>query len=810
MIYKGYKLDPFQETAIAAIENKHTVIVAAPTGAGKTVIAEYAIEKYLQEGRRIIYTAPIKALSNQKYRDFTADYGEAIGIVTGDVSINPQAPVLIMTTEIFRNVIFDDPRRLQDVEYVIFDEIHFINDIQRGTVWEESIIFAPSSINFLCLSATIPNLEEFAEWMRTVRPQTTVEVVNETQRPVPLEHQLYLHGYGLGDVKRLEKVVDSLSRRNKRPASPPRREEEMQDDATCREIGDLIAHLTTAGQLPCLYFCFSRRACEEKALANKDRLFLTPAERQEILQLYDNLCERFSLTHDRRAELVRELVGQGVAFHHAGLLPTLKEVIERLFTSGLLKLLFTTETFAVGVNMPACTVVFDSLEKFDGMDFRYLKTREYHQMAGRAGRRGIDPKGYVYARVDPRFCDPAEIKRILSGDVEPIESQFNLSYSSLLNLYHTYADLLFDVCEVSFSNFQNQRRLQEMEKEQAAEVERGKKLPAVDCFRKVPEKISEYLTLRDQILQERQALQEARQALRQQSRNRSRKVECQRYLTALERGLQRLESRLERSLCHGCERYRQCARRQRQLRDHIRSLALMNKRIEMAKNFQQHQMRQRLQLLQEFGYLDEKGLTLKGQVAASIYGYELQVTELLFAGLFERLTETEINVVMTAICFESKRTDDYAKIQHKSLQRVLDEARRILSPLVRRERSLTIEGQLKPLDANLTMAVWAWSEGAPFEELVDFTTTPEGDLVRAFRHTVDLLRQLRRALEGDLELQSKLQRCIYRLNRDVVDAERQLRLSEEREAEEASRLELGPNMEAREAFSSLAAMEATE
>lgn len=810
MKYKGYELDPFQEAAIASIENKHTVIVAAPTGAGKTVIAEYAIEKYLREGRRIIYTAPIKALSNQKHRDFTADYGDAIGIVTGDVSINPQAPVLIMTTEIFRNVTFDDPRRLQDVEYVIFDEIHFINDIQRGTVWEESIIFAPSNINFICLSATIPNLEEFAEWMRTVRPQTTVDVVNETQRPVPLEHHLYLHGYGLGDLKRLEQVVNSLARRNKRLSEPPRGEEEMRDAATRQEIVDLITYLTEAGQLPCLYFCFSRRACEEKALANQDRLLLTPAERQEILKLYDDLCQRFWLTHDRSAELVRELVSHGVAFHHAGLLPTLKEVIERLFTSGLLKLLFTTETFAVGVNMPACTVVFDSLEKFDGVDFRYLKTREYHQMAGRAGRRGIDAKGYVYARVDPRFCDLDEVRRILTGEVEPIESQFNLSYSSLLNLYQTYGDLLFDVCEASFSSFQNQRRLREMEREQAAEVERGKRLPAVDCFRGVPEKIAEYLSLHDQLVQEQGALQQARKALRQRMRHRHQRREHQRYLASLERGVQRLEARLERSPCHGCERYRQCSRRQRQLRDHIRSLALMNKRIEMARNFQQHQIRQRLQLLREFGYIDEKGLTLKGRVAASIYGYELQVTELLFAGLFERLSETEINVVMTAICFESKRTDDYAKIQHKSLQRVLDEARRIIAPLVRRERSLTIEGQLKPLDANLTMAVWAWSEGVRFEELADFTTTPDGDLVRAFRHTVDLLRQARRALEGDPELQDKLQRCIYRLNRDVVDAERQLRRSEERDAEELNWLALGLTPEREGEPSPVLAMEVAD
>ncbi len=187
MEYRGIELDRFQVEAIEAIERHDTVIVTAPTGAGKTVIAEYAIETYLREGRRIIYTAPIKALSNQKYRDFSNAWGDRIGIVTGDVSINPLAPVLIMTTEIFRNTIFDDPARLDDVEYVILDEIHYINDIQRGTVWEESLIFAPQHIGFVCLSATIPNLEEFASWLREVRPVLAVTIVEESERPVPLE-----------------------------------------------------------------------------------------------------------------------------------------------------------------------------------------------------------------------------------------------------------------------------------------------------------------------------------------------------------------------------------------------------------------------------------------------------------------------------------------------------------------------------------------------------------------------------------------------------------------------------------------------
>ena len=209
MLYKGLQLDPFQEEAIHAIDRNHSVLVTAPTGAGKTVLAEYAIEKCVEMGRRVIYTAPIKALSNQKYRDFYQVYGDQVGIVTGDVVLNQFAPVLLMTTEIFRNTIFDDITRLDDVEYVIFDEIHYINDIERGTVWEESIIFAPQNIKFVCLSATIPNINEFAEWMRSVR-EVEIDVIEELERPVPLEHHLYLEGYGVGNLEHLQRIQESI------------------------------------------------------------------------------------------------------------------------------------------------------------------------------------------------------------------------------------------------------------------------------------------------------------------------------------------------------------------------------------------------------------------------------------------------------------------------------------------------------------------------------------------------------------------------------------------------------------------------
>jgi len=445
MRYGGFTLDPFQERAIAAIDRGDSVIVAAPTGAGKTLIAEYAIDRAMQRGRQIVYTAPIKALSNQKFRDFSAKYPNQIGILTGDVSINYGAPGLIMTTEIFRNTLLEDPDRLASVDYVIFDEFHYINDIERGTVWEESVIFAPEPIRFICLSATMPNIDELAGWIREVRA-TPVQVVVEENRPVPLEHAIWADGYGLHSLGSLQGLMGDLGRGRR----VVRR----------RRLGSeaLLDRIEGEGRLPCLYFCFNRRLCGVRAEANARRELLSPAEARRVAQMFDELCARFDVASEPSAILMGELVRRGVAFHHAGILPTLKEVVERLFTSGLIKVLFATETFALGVNMPAQTVVLDSVAKFHGTHFGYLRCREYQQMAGRAGRRGMDSRGYVYARLDTDEATFDGVKHVVSGRPERIESQFNLSYATILSLYERWRERLFAVCDRSFAAYQGRRR----------------------------------------------------------------------------------------------------------------------------------------------------------------------------------------------------------------------------------------------------------------------------------------------------------------------------------------------------------------
>ncbi|MHC4377824.1 MAG: DEAD/DEAH box helicase, partial [Planctomycetota bacterium] len=397
LYFKGLKLSRFQLQAVRAIEAGNNVLVSAPTGAGKTLVAEYAVADAVRRGRRCIYTAPIKALSNQKYRDFKADPSIDVGLMTGDVTIHPTAQVLVMTTEILRNSILEDPERLHDVEFVILDEVHYMDDPERGTVWEESLIFAPEQIRFISLSATISNLDQLGAWMEEVRPHG-LTLVRSDRRPVPLKHRFYLHGVGLFDAHRLDwakrqaQSLGSGKRRGKKGRGKhdwQERRAERQREET-QSLRELLDELQRDDLLPVLAFAFSRRDCERLALANKKRELLDSEERERMIALQEELIELFQLDRGELQGEVFRLARRGIGYHHAGMLPVHKEVVERMFTSGLLKLLFTTETFALGINMPARTAVFFGLKKFDGVSFDYLRTRDYMQMAGRAGRQGID------------------------------------------------------------------------------------------------------------------------------------------------------------------------------------------------------------------------------------------------------------------------------------------------------------------------------------------------------------------------------------------------------------------------------------
>ncbi len=470
--FKGFTLNAFQVEAAEAILAGKNVLLAAPTGSGKTLVAEYAIETAIRRGKRAIYTSPIKALSNQKFRDFKND-GLRVGLMTGDLTLDPDAPLVIMTTEIFRNAVFEDPERFADTDFAIFDEVHFVDDVERGTVWEESLIFAPKHVRFVGLSATIDNLHEFGAWIRSVRDQE-LAVIEHTKRPVPLSHRLFHPDAGVFQLAQRPRALQfherAQARAGKHGQREGRRERERSRWGDKRERGQgrriavgprpyvqLLDELQNRQLLPILYFCFSRKECEIKAERSMGRRLLDRAERARIEAEFGDICARFELDVDADPGL-RGILGRaisGVGYHHAGMLPIHKEVVERLFTSGLLKLLFTTETFALGINMPARTVVFDLLRKYDGVQMDYMKARDYLQMAGRAGRQGLDQSGLVIAILEDEDLRDGPLSRYHSGKVEPITSRFNLSYSTILNLYERLGGKgLLDAYDRSFAAFQ--------------------------------------------------------------------------------------------------------------------------------------------------------------------------------------------------------------------------------------------------------------------------------------------------------------------------------------------------------------------
>jgi len=624
----GMQYDRFQQEAIDYINKGYSVIVSAPTGAGKTAIAEHIILSSIKERLGVIYTAPIKALSNQKFRDFQRQFGDEIGILTGDVSINPGAGVLIMTTEIFRNKVLDEPESLVKYSWIIFDEVHYIDNPERGTVWEESLIFLPPHMKILALSATIPNIKEFAAWIESVHKKP-IKVVVEEKRPVPLHFFFQCQN----------EIIDKIDNLKRLRFGKP------------NKISSLINYVRQREGLPAIYFVFGRRRAEDLASELYSYNFLTADERTQITSFFNDLCDRFDLRNERSAQIMYPLIQKGIAYHHAGMLPTLKEAIERLFTSRLLKVIFTTETFALGINMPSRTVVFDDLRKFYGRYVRNLKTRDFYQMAGRAGRRGIDKEGFVYCRINPNRINFEEVKRIIYGRPEEVKSQLNNSYATILNLYEKHKQAIFKIYPLSLHYFQSHKHEQK---------------------------------------------------------------EAVRLIEA------------------------------------------------------------KLKLLRELGYIDNESLTEKGQFAKTVYGYELILSELYEEKILEQLDEFGLGVLAAAVVFEPRKNQRMSGLSksNRKIKRLCEE---IYEKIKHKEQKYRIYPFSKIPYFHLSSCMEAWLRGTNFTKILQFTDTDEGEVIRYFRMSVQILREINDARVSSYVLKDKIKEVIRVINRDIVDAEKQLR-----------------------------------
>jgi len=646
--FHGFELDKFQIEAIDAIKANHSVLVAAPTGAGKTIIAEYAIEQSLIEGKKIIYTAPIKALSNQKYREFQEIFPDMVGIITGDVSINTNAPLLIMTTEIFKNRILEDNHSFEDYTMIIFDEIHYLDDISRGTVWEESLIFMPKHFRFIGLSATIPNINEFANWIRSIH-SNEVKVVIETKRPIPLTYYYYCCGKITGDLNKLKKYGYIKKDNYLSKEDYYNLKDEFKNSYS--KTAKLLRTLKKKERTPVIYFTFSRKRAEELAKSNSVINFFNNSDDQkEALQYFDYLCNKFDISDSERIINLRKLIKNGVAYHHAGILPIQKEVIEQLFSKKLIRVIFTTETFALGINMPARSVVIDELKKRYDRSFRLIKTRDFLQMSGRAGRRGIDLRGYVYSFVNPFNIAFDELYRLDTGNPEPIISKFNATFSTILNLYETYGDKLLDIYKLSFHHFQTKNSKSSI-------------------------------------------------------------------------------------------RY--------------------------------NQMKSRLNILKELGYITNNKLTSKGEFAKVVHGYGLILSELYDEGILETLDYKEMAILILSIVFEPKPgtrmphlSENYKNIRFHTSETI--------NRIHRAEKRYGIKELSKRCYYDLSAPLSEWMRERPFEEIIVMIKIDEGALIRYYRMGIQLMRELLRTPVSDT-VKENTNTAIALINHGVIDAENQLK-----------------------------------
>lgn len=442
----NFPLDQFQIEAIHHLIEGKSVLVTAPTGSGKTIVAEFAIHDAIERQLKVIYTTPLKALSNQKYRDLVNDYDEqTIGLVTGDLSLNPDAPVVVMTTEILRNILYQDIHRLDQVFYVVIDECHYMNDADRGTVWEEIIIHCPRHVGLVALSATIANATELAAWMSSIHQEMVV--VEHLERSVPLTH-FYNYKQELlpvlnrqGDINsRLIKIAHQIKQRKQQWQRGVARPKQPKNTEQLSPSG-LVKILESRQMLPAIYFIFSRMGCDDALNNCVDANFrlTTEDEKKRIKHEIDQLLEQNPSLKETGPSTNNLLMALplGLATHHAGLVPMLRHLVEILFQQNLVKVVFATETLAAGINMPARTTVISSLSKRVDQGHRILTVNEFTQMTGRAGRRGKDTEGYCVI-VGNNYQSPFQAYDLIDGEYDPIESHFSLSYNMVLNLLNSF------------------------------------------------------------------------------------------------------------------------------------------------------------------------------------------------------------------------------------------------------------------------------------------------------------------------------------------------------------------------------------
>jgi ATP-dependent RNA helicase HelY len=784
-----WPLDEFQIEALHKLEAHRGVLVSAPTSSGKTVVAEYAIWRCLQapphlrrpptEPRSVVYTTPLKALSNQKYHDLCERYGaNNVGLVTGEHTINDSATVVVMTTEILRNVLYDEPGRLDVVGDVVLDEVHYIDDYPRGTVWEEIIIEAPQHIRFIGLSATISNVDEVAAWMSDLRGD--VATVVRTERPVSLELWLALGNdfYPLFDER------GNVHRRTMEMAQNETLHERRMRyvrQAPDNDLLHVIDRLRDRDMMPAIYFIFSRRGCREAlarcAVHNID--LTSAAEKARIDAEYER---RLSLVDDEderrvyREALSLDLLRRGLAMHHAGMLPYAKETVERLFLQGLIKVVFATETLSLGLNMPARACVLSSFTKFDGTGFHALTAGELTQLMGRAGRRGIDVVGHGII-LKEQDVDVRDIYDAAIGGEMSVESKFAPTYTMTLNLLRTrsveQAELLM---ERSFGQYQNVGRYEHWEHKERNLRERLADLratvykhPSVNCTERT---LTQFLRAGEDVAELQARIRRAkRDHWRDSRRGRfgGRAADPGQRFELMRRQLKQAQQRENQSPCRNCPYLTEHRAHRQAILDAEETLRGGEDELRAARDRYREEFRAFRAVLHEAGYLEEDRPTALGSLAASLYGESaLLVAEALAQGWFEELEPPELAAALVMVVNEDRGRERPSRPRFPSdaVERCFRKLRGELYQLAALEREHGLE-TLRPLSFDYVTAAYFWTMGVPLANIEPPAGADLGDVVKAIKNLYSMLRQIEQAVR-ERPLHALVVATRERVERDLI------------------------------------------
>lgn len=728
-----FELDDFQKEACEIIDNGESVVVCAPTGAGKTVIAQHAINNALKQGCRIFYTTPLKALSNQKFYDFCEQYGaDKVGLLTGDTSINRGAQIVIMTTEVFRNMLYGTnfgavADNLKDVRYVVLDEVHYMNDEQRGTVWEESIIYCPTNIQIIALSATVANCDELTNWINTVHSKT--KLVNTDFRPVPLR---FFYFDSSQPYKLLPLLTPDGKLNNKiKPEKP--QWARGKDKRKKTYVKQIIQNLADNDMLPAIYFTFSRKKCDEQMEKCSGLGLNTRKEQEEIKAFIEEfIAENPHLYGNKHIEYLI----QGVASHHAGLLPAWKNLVEKLFQKGLIKVVFATETLAAGINMPARSTVISSTSKRTDSGHRMLTANEFLQMSGRAGRRGMDEVGYVTVVGTP-FQTPEEVAELVLSDSNPLESKFSPSYSMVLNLLQRFnLEESKELILKSFGYYSSDYRLKPI-LFQLEQYDKEIEERSFICPNKLSDdKMLDYDKLRFLYVQNRQTYKKI--VKQEKSKHRPLSPEVVEFGKRNKEELHKLQT----FACDTCKLYKKHSKNLEVLKRIDSKKKKLLKEIEKQKDIYWNKFIAHRAVLKEYGYIQNDYPTEKGKTTSQIRSEnELYLAEIIFSGVLENLTPSQLAGVICALTTEELRIEIPYIPFSEPVRKTLNQIRNIKRKLEKVQSKYDIEAPLY-INPYFSSLIELWVEGTEWETVSEQIEIGEGDIVRAFKRVVDVLRQL--------------------------------------------------------------------